>query len=146
MSTQFKRIDAVNPATQKQFTLIRAVALNPAQMNVVTKIREFLGGDPIQAHKDIRRANKELFGHEYMPYYMGKNVQCKVKNSPGMYNLGIFKLAAAFSGAEESTEVTTTPKPKKETKPKREAKAQKGKSKKAPKEIAAPATPEANAE
>ena len=118
-------------------TLFRAIALNADQFKVVQDIIAHWAGETKLTSKQLIVAYNALKGRKYMPYFIGRNVACKVKNTPGIYNLSVLKLRKGSELKAVTTEAPVAPKPKHESKPKREAKAKKGSTKRAPKVDAA---------
>ena len=109
-------------------TLFRAIALNADQFKVVQDIIAHYEGETKLTSKQLITAYNALRGRKYMPYFIGRNVSCKVKNTPGIYNLGVLKMRKGCeptTATVETTETPVTPKPKRESKPKREAKGRK---------------------
>lgn len=150
--------------------LINAKTLNNAnQMKLVEEIRALYGklkpgkhggkevteedveryAKGIYTRKELRDAHGVLRGRRAAPYFISKNVACKVTGQHGMYNVAVLKLsAAALKATDAEAPAAPKAKGKKEaSKPKKGASGA-SKGKKAPKEIEAPATeqqPEATA-
>ena len=114
----FKIIDGT---TEKgtPHTLFRGYALSADQFKIIQDIIEFHKGETKLTSKQLITANQSLRCKKYMPYFIGRNLSAKIKNTPGIYNLSVFKLAAS---ASKTAAAVVEPKAKKEAKPKREAK------------------------
>lgn len=103
----FKKLDGHN-------VLFRALALSAAQMALVGEIIKHYDGQTKLSRKQLRDAHGVLRGKKAAPYFISKNVACKVKGEHGMYELKNLKMsadAAKQSIAEVAAEVDA-PKPK----------------------------------
>ena len=114
----FKKLEGVTKDGNPR-TLFRAIAINAEQFKLTQEIVAYYKGETKLTRKQCRDAHGALReGKKAAPYFISKNVACKVKGAHGVYNLGVLKLAASASKAVAVVE----PKAKKEAKPKREAK------------------------
>jgi len=116
----FKKLEGLTKDGNPR-TLFRATAINADQFKLLNEIIAHFEGETKLTRKQCRDAHGVLRGKKAAPYFISKNVACKVKNAHGVYNLGVLKLAKSAEVVPVETPVT--PKPKKESKPKREAKA-----------------------
>jgi hypothetical protein len=123
--------------------LFRATAINLDQMKLIEEIRAHFNGENVLTRKQLRDAHGVLRGRKAAPYFVSKNLACKVKDKHGFYDISRLKLSAEaikqLKTVESSaTETVTVEKKakrvrvKKEAKAKREAKAKKEETVEAP--------------
>lgn len=141
----FKKLEGHN-------VLFRATAVSADQMKLVEEIVAHFEGRTVLSRKECRDAHGVLRGKKAAPYFISKNVACKVKGQHGMYDLSRLKLRAGSELTPAETEATADAPPatkkapkkakgKREAAPKKEAKGRKGQ-----KQIEAPSeTPDAPA-
>ena len=121
----FKKLEGLTKDGNPR-TLFRATAINADQFKLLNEIIAHFNGETKLTRKQCRDAHGVLRGKKAAPYFISKNVACKVKGAHGVYNLGVLKLAkGAITEVAAVVEipVVAAPKPKKESRPKREAKA-----------------------
>jgi hypothetical protein len=135
------RVSTQNPNGEAK-VLFRATAINAAQMTLTREIIEHFANvaEPteeqterwakgIYTRKELRDAHGVLRGKKAAPYFISKNVACKVTNQHGCYCVTRLKLSAASAAVEPTTEEQPVPtvkkkkiasSAKKEAKPRRE--------------------------
>jgi len=121
----FKKLEGLTKDGNPR-TLFRATAINADQFKLLNEIIAHFNGETKLTRKQCRDAHGVLRGKKAAPYFISKNVACKVKGAHGVYNLGVLKLAKSDQVETTPAVVETpvaAPKPKRESKPKREAKA-----------------------
>jgi hypothetical protein len=111
----FKKLEGLTKDGNPR-TLFRAIAVNALQFQLAQEIIALYNGETKLTRKQCRDAHTALRGKKAAPYFISKNVVCKVKNVHGVYDLSRLKLA------KSSMEVTETEPEKRESKPKRERK------------------------
>ena len=117
----FKRLEGVTLAGNPR-TLFRAIAINADQFKLVQEIVAHYNGETKLTRKQLRDAHGVLRGKKAAPYFVSKNMACKVKGTHGVYNVAVLKLAKGSAEITKPENEIKVPAPaKKESKPKREA-------------------------
>jgi hypothetical protein len=107
----FKLIDGLTESGNPR-SLFRAIVLNTEQFKIVQDIINYFEGETKLTSKQLITANNVLRGKKHMPYFIGRNLIAKTKES-GMYDLSKLKLSKA-----KETPVAPPSKKEKSTKPK----------------------------
>jgi hypothetical protein len=120
--------------------LINAKAINASQFKLIEEIIAHYDGVTVLTRKQLRDAHGALRGKRAAPYFVSKNIACKVKGQHGMYDVSRLKLSADAAKAvnESESESEVPAKKAKKSAKKREAKAKREKKTKR-EEIASPA-------
>jgi hypothetical protein len=88
----FKRLEGQTEMGNPR-TLFRARVISAEQYKLVQEIKAFYDGETVLTRKQLRDAHGVLRDRRAAPFFISKNVACKVKGFRGVYDISRLKLA-----------------------------------------------------